>query len=365
MHLDLGFNSDRLILARISAASTVAEIDAEKSAAVRFRRSLDMLDGVMARVRAVPGVASATLLLAAPFQSNGLDVAIALPGDGPRETAGRPMVDGLGADADYFKTLGIPIRRGRAFTDADGENAAPVVVVDESLARSLWPGQDPLGKQITIVDKPSVVVGVAGATRYRQLLQPRQSIYVPYRQSARWGPSFIAIRASRDGVSLASSIQSAVRDADSRLIASQITTLTDRIDATTAQPRLNALLLGGFSISILLLTAVGLYSIAATYVRHREFEIAVRVALGAAPGEVVRLVIGQGAAVVIGGAIAGALGALAGAGVLASIIYGVRTRDPVIFAMALGGVGAVALVAFLLPARRASRTNPAEVLRAG
>lgn len=365
MHIDMGFKPARLIIARLGASASVPSIDTVTSLDVRFRRSLDMLDGIMARVRAVPGVSSATLLVAAPFQSTGLDVGIALPGDGPRETAGRPMVDGLGADADYFKTLGIPIKRGRGFTLADGENAAPVTIVDESLARALWPGQDPLGKQIVIVGKASTVVGVAGATRYRELMQPRQSVYVPYRQSGHWGPSFVAVRTSRDGLSIAPSLQAAVREADPRLVLSQITTLTDRIDATTAQPRLNALLLGGFAISILLLTAVGLYSIAATYVRHREFEIAVRVALGAAPGEVVRLVLGQGTAVVIGGALIGAVAALAGAGVLASIIYGVRTRDPVTFAIALGGVAAVALVAFFLPARRASRTNPAEVLRAG
>jgi predicted permease len=365
MHLDLGFKADRLMLTRISASATVPAIDTVTSPDVRFRRSMDMLDGIMTRVRALPGVSGATMLIAAPFQSTGLDVSIELPGDGPREMAGRPMVDGLAADADYFRTLGIPIKRGRAFSDADGEAAALVAIVDESLARSLWPGQDALGKQITVVGKALTVVGVAGDTRYRQLLQPRHSVYVPYRQSLRWGPSFIAIRTSRDGVSLAPSLQSAVRASDSRLVISQITTLTDRIEVTTAQPRLNALLLGGFSISILLLTAVGLYSIAATYVRHREFEIAVRVALGAAPAEVVRLVIGQGAGVVTGGALVGATAALAGAGVLGSIIYGVRARDPAMFALALGGVGAVALVAFFLPARRASRTNPAEVLRAG
>jgi hypothetical protein len=319
----------------------------------------------MARVRALPGVSSATMVIAAPFQSTGLDVSIELPGDGPREMAGRPMVDGLAADADYFRTLGIPIKRGRVFSDADGETAALVGIVDESLARTLWPGQDPIGKQFTVVGKPLTVVGVAGDTRYRQLMQPRHSVYVPYRQSLRWGPSLIAVRASRDGGSLATSVRSAVRESDARLVVSQITTVTERIDATTAQPRLNALLLGGFSISILLLTAVGLYSIAATYVRHREFEIAVRVALGAAPSDVVRLVVGQGVGVVIGGALVGAVAALAGAGVLASIIYGIRARDPAMFALALGGIGAVALVAFFLPARRASRTSPAEVLRAG
>ncbi|MGH7619304.1 MAG: ABC transporter permease, partial [Gemmatimonadaceae bacterium] len=259
MHLDLGFKTDRLILARISASTTIAGIDTVTSPDARFRRSLDMMDAIMSRVRALPGVSSATMLIAAPFQSTGLDVSIELPGDGPREMAGRPMVDGLAADAEYFKTLGIPIKRGRAFTDADGENAALVSIVDESLARALWPGQDPLGKQITVVGKASTVVGVAGTTRYRQLLQPRQSVYIPYRQS-RWGPSFIAIRTTRDGSVLGAPLQSAVRAGDPRLVVSQITTLTDRIDATTAQPRLNALLLGGFSVSILLLTAVGLYS---------------------------------------------------------------------------------------------------------
>jgi predicted permease len=364
MHLDLGFKTDRLLLARLASSAAVPAIDTVSDLNVRYRRSLDMLDAIMARVRALPGVSSSTLVIAAPFQSSGLDVGFMLPGESVQAAAGRAMVDGLGADADYFRTLGIPIRRGRAFTDADGENAARVVIVDETLAKSVWPGQDPLGKQLNILGPPYTVVGIAGETRYRDLLRPRQTIYLPYRQT-RWGPSFIAVRTAHDASSIATSLRAAARDVQSNLTIAQVTTLTDRIDATTAQPRLNALLLGGFAISILLLTAVGLYSIAATYVRHREFEIAVRVALGAAPGEVVRLVLGQGAAVVIGGALVGALGALAGAGVLASIIYGVRPRDPVMVGAALAGVGAVALIAFFLPARRASRTNPAEVLRAG
>ena len=218
------------------------------------------------------------------------------------------MVDGLAADAEYFQTLGIPIRRGRAFTDADRENTARVAIVDESLARSVWPGQDPIGKQIGIVGAFHTVVGVAGDTRYRDLLQPRKSVYIPYRQSGRWGPSFIALRTTRDISSIGASLRAAVHDAEPRFIISQITTLNGRIDAATSQPKLNALLLGGFAISILLLTALGLYSIAATYVRHREFEIAVRVALGATPREVVRLVLGQGISVVIAGAAVGAVG---------------------------------------------------------
>jgi len=324
-----------------------------------------LLDPVLARVRAVPGVRGATMLVAAPFQSTGLDVAYSLPGEPIEAAAGRAMVDGLGADADFFRTLGIPLLRGRPFTANDRENAAPVAIVDAALARTVWGAQNPIGKQIGIGTKFYSVVGIAGETRYRDLLHDRQSIYVPYRQSLRWGPSFIAVRTRGDPAAMARSVRTAVAGADSLFFVSQMTTLGERVSASTAQARLNAVLLGGFAIAILLLTALGLYSIAATYVRHREFEIAVRVAMGAEPSRVVWLVLGQGVGVVVAGALLGVAGALAGAGVLGSIVYGVRERDPAMFSLALAGVVAVALTAFFLPARRASRASPAQVLRAG
>ncbi len=363
--LDLGLRTERLVIARMGASSVDPSLDSIKDAPARWTRNMDILDGVAARVRALPGVSSVTMLVAPPFQSTGLDVAYSLPGESPQATAGRAMVDGLGADADYFRTLGIPIRKGRAFSQDDRENSAHVAIVDELLARAVWPGQDPIGKQIGVGPDMHTIVGVVGETRYRDLRQPRQSLYLPYRQAAGWGPSFLAVRTARDPATIGASLRSAVHEAAPHIIVSQITTFDDRIGATTAQPRLNALLLVGFAISILLLTALGLYSIAATYVRHREFEIAVRIALGAAPTQVVRLVIGQGVSVVAVGALIGVAIALAGAGVLGSIVYDVRQRDPVVFAGAVIGVAAVALVAFFLPARRASRANPAEVLRAG
>jgi predicted permease len=364
-HLDLGFSSDHLLVAKVATASVDPSIDTMSTGTARFRRSMDVLDNVMTRVRALPGVSSATWLIAAPFQPTGLDVAYSLPGDDARATSGRAMVDGLAADADYFRTLRIPIRKGRAFTDADRENAAHVAIVDESMARAIWPGQGPIGKQIGFGNDFHTVVGVAGETHYRDLLRPRQSLYMPYRQSFNASPSFLALRTTGNPATLGASLRAAVHEAAPHLTVAQITTLTDRIDATTAQPRLDALLLAGFAISILLLTAIGLYSIAATYVRHREFEIAVRIALGATPVEVVRLVLGQGVAMLAVGATVGVIVVLIGAGVLHSIVYGVRERDPIVLSVALLGVASIAFIAFLLPARRASRANPAEVLRAG
>ena len=136
-------------------------------------------------------------------------------------------------------------------------------------------------------------------------------------------------------------------------------------EVTRAQPRLNALLLGGFGISILLLTGLGLYSIAATYVRYREFELSVRMALGARPAQVLGLVVRQGMAVVVAGAAVGAVVAVATAGLLRSVSFGVQPRDPVAFATALALVGMVAMLALWLPARRAARSNPADALRVG
>jgi ABC-type antimicrobial peptide transport system permease subunit len=194
------------------------------------------------------------------------------------------------------------------------------------------------------------------------------TVYMPFRQF-NGGKGLLArnlaVRTLGDPAPVMASLRGVVRDAKARLFAADIATMEQRVDATTAQPKLNALLLGGFAISILLLTALGLYSIAATYVRHREFEIAVRMALGAQSTQVVYLVLRQGLMVVLAGTAVGVFSAVAGAGLLRSVIFNVPARDPVMFAGALLLVGAVAVLAFLFPARRAARANPADVLRAG
>jgi putative ABC transport system permease protein len=357
VHLNLGFTTDHLVVARLGTTPAIKDESGYNQA----------LDEVLARLRSEPGVASATSLFVPPFKLTGLDVAYMLP-ESPKWQE-RPMLDELTADSAYFHTLGIPLRRGRAFTADDRAGSAQVIIVDEALAAQFWPQQDPIGKRLAIDDNGMrTVVGVVGETRYRDWLTPRASVYVPYRQTAPDYPLFalyLAVRTKGDPGKLISSLRHTVQSANPDLTVSQITTLAQSAEVTRAQPRLNALLLGGFGISILLLTGLGLYSVAATYVRYREFELSVRMALGARPDQVLSLVLRQGMTIVVAGAAVGVVAGVAGAGLLRSVSFGVQPRDPVAFGAALLLIGTVAILALWLPARRAAKANPADALRAG
>ncbi|MFI5229798.1 MAG: ABC transporter permease, partial [Gemmatimonadales bacterium] len=357
VHRDLGFRTNDLVFVRIGVVDTMF---------AKSRPSyLDAVARIIARIRQIPGVAGATAMLTQPFHSAGLDVGYSLPSDPPTGATGRPMIDTRLADEDYFRTFGIRLLRGRTFTADDNERSALVTVVDESLAREVWPGENPLGKKIGIGTTFYTVVGVVGQTSFRDYFHPRETWYVPVRQAIPgWRPGFIAVRTRGDPALLFRALRAAVRETEPRLITSSITTLDQGVDATMEQPRLDALLLGGFAGAILVLTALGLYSIAATYVREREFEIGLRIALGAQYSEVVRLVVRQGLSVVIVGAGIGLVVAITGAGVLRSVIYDVNPRDPWSMALSIAAVILAALVAFYLPVRRAARANPADALRA-
>jgi ABC-type antimicrobial peptide transport system permease subunit len=272
------------------------------------------------------------------------------------------MVDYLGANADYFETFGITLREGRTFTANDGEGSARVAVVDELLARQAWPGKDPLGQHIGVGPTFYTVVGVVASTRYRDLLAPRATLYTPFTQSALL-QQYVAIRTSGSPAAVIRAVRAAVRNNDPRLYLADFATMTDRVDASLATQRVSEILLTTFALSILLLTGVGLYSIAAAFVRQREFEIGIRMALGATPGQVGRFVLRQGAFVMVAGVAAGVLLVLAFSQFVQSIAYASNGRDPMAVVAAVGAVCVVAAAAFMVPARRAARSNPADVLR--
>ena len=350
-HDQLGFRPDHLIIARFGQNQSVGN----------FARFNDVLEGAIQRVRQVTGVHNATGLIAPPFRSAGNDLAYSLPGDERNAATKRPMVDYLGAGPDYFATLGIAVERGRSFTAADGRGAAPVAVVDALLARQAWPGKDPLGQQIGVGTSFYTVVGVVAPTRYRDVLVPRATLYTPYAQSS-LSPAYLAVRTSGNPAAMVPALRDAVRQFDARIYLADFASMTDRVDVSLAAQRLEAELLGGFALAIVLLTAVALYSVGATFVRYREFEIGVRVALGATPRHVVGLVLRQGIAVMACGVGAGIVLAFAAGTVLRAIVYGVSPRDPSAFIFAIGVVCAAGMLAFFIPSRRASRTNAAYLL---
>lgn len=353
-HDQLGFRPDHLIIARFGQNQSVGN----------FARFNDVLEGAIQRVRQVTGVHNATGLIAPPFRSAGNDLAYSLPGDERNAATKRPMVDYLGAGPDYFATLGIAVERGRSFTAADGRGAAPVAVVDALLARQAWPGKDPLGQQIGVGTSFYTVVGVVAPTRYRDVLVPRATLYTPYAQSS-LSPAYLAVRTSGNPAAMVPALRDAVRQFDARIYLADFASMTDRVDVSLAAQRLEAELLGGFALAIVLLTAVALYSVGATFVRYREFEIGVRVALGATPRHVAALVLRQGIAVTACGVAAGVALALAAGAVLRAIVYGVSPRDPLAFIIAIGVVCAAGTLAFFIPSLRASRTNAATLLHNG
>lgn len=353
-HDQLGFRPDHLIIARFGQNQTVGNVAAFN----------DVVEGAIQRVREVPGVRSATGLIAPPFRSAGNDLAYSLPGDEPNAATNRPMVDYIGAGPDYFPTLGITVERGRSFTAADGRGASPVAVVDELLAREAWPGKDPIGQRIGVGTSFYTVVGVVRPTRYRDVLAPRATLYTPYVQSS-LSPAYVAIRTTANPAVIVPALRNAVREFDPRIYLADFASMTNRLDVSLATQYIEAELLGGFAAAIVLLTAVALYSVGATFVRYREFELGVRVALGATPAQVARLVIRQGMVVMAFGVGAGIALALAAGTVLRAIVYGVSSRDPLAFSVAIAVVCGAGILAFFIPSRRASRTSAAQLLHNG
>lgn len=354
-HRDLGFRPDHVIIARFGQTESVGNIAAYK---VVMERALET-------IRHVPGVTHATGMIVTPFRSTGNDLAYSIVGDAPGEPTGRPMADYLGADPDYFSTLGIALRKGRTFNAGDNLGSAHVGVVDEMLAAQAWPGKDPIGQQIGVGTSLYTVVGVVASTRYRDLIAPRATLYTAFDQTPTMAQQYVAVRTSADASAVVPAVRDAVRNTDARLYLADFATMSARIDSSLMTARLSAILLAAFAIAILIVTGVGLYSVAATFVRQREFDIGLRMALGATPTEVARFVVRQVTGVVAAGAVGGLLAAVGAARIVQSITYGVSARDPLGLAVALGGVCVIAAIALAVPAAKAARANPADVLRRG
>jgi putative ABC transport system permease protein len=264
----------------------------------------------------------------------------------------------------FFRGMGIPLVRGREFTDADGPTAPLVVIASQAAARRLWGDADPLGRT---VHRPTqtqqfTVVGVVGDVRSTALNQEAPSLYYPLPWRA---PPLVdvAVRAAGDPEALLPTLRGKVHELDSGLALANVRTMDRWIANSAAQPRLNAVLLGAFAAAALLIAAIGIYGVLAYTVTQRTREIGLRMALGATPRDVMRLVVGQGLAVVLVGLGLGLAGGLALGRAVSSLVYGITVSDPATYAAVAMLLGAVALAACALPARRAARVDPMVALR--
>ena len=268
---------------------------------------------------------------------------------------------------DHFATLGIPLTRGRTFAEADGPDAPPVTIVSEDVARRTWPGEDPIGKRlkgggIDSQDRWRTVVGVAAQVRYRELADARATIYFPARQFNFPG-GLMVLRTSADPARVATIIQERVRSIDSNVQVMDVKPFAALLAAPLARPRFSALLIGVFGITALLLAAVGLYGVMSAYVRQRNAEIGIRVALGASAADVRRLVLGEGMKLATIGALIGLSVALVCARLVQGLLYEVSPVDPTSMLAAGSLLLGIAALACYLPARKATRVDPMSVLR--
>ena len=333
-----------------------------------------LLAQILERVRHVPGVKSAALEGSLPIEGSDNSWSIMIDGHVAKTIAEAPSARPDQVSADFFKTMGIRIVRGRANTEADRMGAPPVVVINETMARTLWPGVDPIGHTLKMFNPTApwvTIVGVAADVRARGLqadIPP--TMYFPFSQSGSSAYSMptsmtLVVKAESDPTALVTPIRAIVRAAEARMPISQISTMDDVIGRSIASRTFSTVLLGAFAILALLLAGIGIYGVISYGVSQRTYEIGVRMALGASTGSVMRLVMGEGIRLTVAGLVIGVAGGLGVVRLLRSLLVGVSPGDvPTLIAVTIV-LTAVAACASALPARRATTVSPTEALRNG
>jgi putative ABC transport system permease protein len=276
-----------------------------------------------------------------------------------------PRVRYYNIGPNYFRTLQVPVVRGREFSERDIEGAPPVAVVNETLAKNFWPDQDPIGKRLTLVrEKTAVeVIGVVGDVKKIALddrLMPE--IYWPYMQRVR-GASYIAIRTLQEPTTLAPEVRSRIVGVDPKAIVSRVSTMDQMVSSALKRPRFNVILLTIFAATALLLASVGLYGVMSYSVTERTKEIGIRMALGAERRTILRLVIGRGLTLTAAGIVIGLAVAFALTRLIASLLFGISATDPLTFGAIALLLFAIAMLACYVPARRATKVDPMVALR--
>ena len=359
--IDPGFSADHVVTMRVDLPPWRYTGEARTAAVAR------LLD----RVRAVPGVTAAGANNCTPLSGACNGTAIWFEGEPPATSPDdQPAIGIHFADGGYFRALQIPVVRGRLFSPGDRAGAPRVVVINESAARTFWPGKEALGRRVRVgqgnftpAGTWAEVVGVVGDVRYGALERAaRPDVYVPIMQAGR-SSAFVFARAVRSPSVVAGAIASAIRQFDPELPIYSIRTMSERAAGATARPRLTSVLLGFFACAALALAAVGTYGVMAFAVFHRTREIGVRMALGASRPAVLRAVLMQGLFIAGAGVLAGLVFARAAARVLDALLFDIEPDDPATLAISTVFLLIVAAAACLPAALRASRVDPIVALR--
>ena len=318
-------------------------------------------------VRAIPNVESAALVRAVPFSGNGGTVGYAIEGRPVPDPASAPQARFHIVTPDYFKTMRIPLLKGRDFTDRDDLQTPLVAVINDTFARRAWPGDDPIGKRFTTPQTPGpiTVIGIVGDTKHYTATEPAvPQLYAAHYQVPLIFSSLVArVKGPAAGtMSVTNDIRKAIWSVDKDQPMWAVASLEATVARTQGQARFLALLLGIFAGVALLLAGVGIYGVTSYGVAQRTHEIGIRLALGASSERVLREVVGRGVRLTLVGVAAGIVSAIMMARLAAAVLFAVKPTDPVALALAAAILGGVSVAACVIPARRASRVDPVVAL---
>jgi len=360
-NLDPGFRTDHLLTMKVDL-SELKYPDGQ-------RRSV-FFDEALRHIRALPGVQSVAVAGNLPFTYNGDSASIAVEGipDPPPDQWPDVIYRAIGPG--YFSTMGIPVIRGRDFTDQDKADSKKVVVISEKTAQHYWPGQDPIGKRLKTGATTShapwrEVIGVVKDVRQNDFIaQPKMQMYFDYRQLKDPAANALVVRTSVEPMSLATSVRDAIWDVDKDQPVADIDTMDHIVSEAIARQRFSMLLLGSFATLALGLAAVGIYGVMSYSVAQRTHEIGIRMALGARRTDVLQMTVKQGLRLVGIGMLVGLVAAFLLTRVMASLLYGISATDPITFLGISLVLLAVAILASYVPALRATKVDPIVALRA-
>jgi predicted permease len=341
-----GFNHDRLLIFNVGASAR-----ADEDAQLQFYQQ------IVQRVAAVPGVESAAAVSRLPFSGGNSSRTFNRPGSKKTDQADIRI-----ATPEYFRTMGIPLVRGRNFNEHDTKGSTPVTIINEQTAKDVFPGEDPIGQFIENYgpkDEKLQVVGVVGNVRHLALeTAPRPEIYQPLGQGM-WPLVNIAVRtAPENPLTLLPAVQQAVWSVNKSVPLGNPRSMNEMIARTLLQKKFTMLLLSIFAGAALVLAAIGLYGVISYSVAQRTRELGIRIALGAQRRDVLRLILRQGMTLVAAGVIFGVAASLGLTRLIGSLLYGISASDPITFFLLSAALVLVAFIACWLPARRASAVDP-------
>jgi putative ABC transport system permease protein len=353
--IDLGFRSDHLLTMRTALGAKAKDVV----------KSTDYLDRVLAQVNVLPGVESAAFASTLPFQSIGNTRGFIVDG-GPLDQNYSPDALFRVGSVNYLQTLGVKLVEGRLFTASDRSESAPVLIVNETLARHYWPKATAIGHHVAFGGGvPRTIVGVVTDVQERGYeLAMKPGVYVPITAlDFDWGADTLVVRTKGEPGALTPTIRRIIASIDPDQPVSELRTMDEIVDLNVADRQQQMTLLGAFAALALILASIGLYGVLSYAVTQRSREIGLRMALGASASSVIRMIVGRGLALTGIGLAIGLVSAWAATRAMKNLLYGVAATDPLTFGSVAALLALIALIACYAPARRASRVDPIVVLR--